>query len=121
MADNHPEWPHKEMSEQCFRAILRMGHIVQVEARWEMTGADTSREWLEVKTRSGGAYMLPERWQHALKFVGHSSAPGLFVLTRDGEQMAKTLRLIDAWEKNNEVERAEYERLKAKFEGAGNA
>jgi hypothetical protein len=117
MDDKRPAWPHKEMTEVDFRAIRAMGHIMSVEARWEMTSADTAREWLEVETRSGGTYTLPVGWHRVLKFVGHASVPGLFALTYEGEQMARTLDKIDAWEKANRDERAAYERLKAKFEG----
>ena len=117
MADTRPAWPFKEMSEQEFRDIWRMGPIVAVEACWEMTSADTAREWLEVETRSGGTYTLPHGWRHVLNFVGHSSNPGLFALTYEGERMREALLQIDAWEARHKAERTTYERLKAKFEG----
>ena len=117
MADIRPAWSYKEMSERDFRDICIMGPIVAVEARWEMTGADTSTEWLEVETRSGGTYRLPSNWKCADTFVGRSSNPGLFALTHEGQRMRETLTMIDAWEWDNAAERAEYERLKAKFEG----
>jgi len=120
MSDTRPAWPHKEMSEQEFRDIWCMGPIVAVEARWEMTSADTAREWMEVETRSGGTYTLPPDWHRALKFVGHSSNPGLFALTYEGQRMRDTLHQIDEWEARHKAERATYERLKVKFgEGTG--
>jgi hypothetical protein len=109
------------MSEHDFRAIRQMGHIVSVEARWEMTSVDTAREWLEVETRAGGVYTLPLGWHRVLKFVGYASVPGLFALTHVGERMVKSLDDIDKWEAKNKAERAQYKRLKAKFEGKDSA
>lgn len=118
MSDDRPSWGFKGMTESDFRKIHRIGAIVSVEARWEMTGADTSREWLEVETRAGAVIVLPHSWKEALTFVGHSSNPGLFKLTYEGERMRAQAEAIDKWEADNAQERIEFERLKAKFEGA---
>jgi hypothetical protein len=105
------------MTEHDFRRLNDHSFVVRVEAKWEMTGADTSREWLEVETRDSKRFVLPHNWAKAWKFAGHASNPGLFRLTYEGEQMAKTLAVIDAWEAKNAADRAEFERLKAKFNG----
>ncbi len=117
MTDDRPAWGFKSMTEADFRRIHRIGMIVSVEARCEMTGVDTSREWLEVETRDGATIVLPRNWNEAMTFVGHSSNPGLFKLTYDGERMTAQADAIDKWEADNARERVEFERLKAKFEG----
>ena len=117
MTDTRPVWPHKEMSEQEFRAIAKIGMVVSVTAKWEFTSADTSREWLEVKTHAGKTFTLPQGWESVLTFVGYSSSPGLFEMNYTGQRMQKTLGEINKWERQNKNERAQYERLKAKFEG----
>jgi hypothetical protein len=113
-----PPWRYSSMTEHEFRIICGMGMITSVASKWEMTGADTSREWLEVMNSNGQTYTLPYSWRVALKFVGNASTPGLFGLTYQGEEMRKTIVEIDAWERKHESERREYERLKRKFEGA---
>ena len=118
--DTRPAWPHKEMTERSFRAIMEMGRITSVQAKWEMTGADTSREWMVVTNVKGQSFRLPDDWAKSLKFVGHASVPGLFAFTQSGENMRVTLSKIDAWEVKNAADRADYERLKAKFEGCAN-
>jgi hypothetical protein len=115
MDEARPTWPHKEMSETEFRKVAAIGMIVSVKAEWEMTGADTSREWLTATNKAGKAFTLPHGWGKALKFVGHASVPGLFGYTYEGERMLKTLVAIDAWEKKHADDRATYERLKSKF------
>lgn len=117
MSDDRPAWGFKSMTEVEFRKIHRIGAIVAVEARLEMTGADTAREWLEVETRDGATITLPHSWKAALTFVGHSSNPGLFKLTYEGERMRAQAEAIDKWEADNAQERAEFERLKRKFSG----
>lgn len=115
MNDSRPEWPHKNMSESDFRRIVKIGPISAVEAKWEYTSADTSREWLEATDRNKKKHVLPQGWKFVLQFVGWSSNPGLFDYTYEGREMLKTLEKIDAWEKKNKAERAEYERLKVRF------
>lgn len=113
--DNRPKWDHSEISEHNFRRIVDFGHITSVTAKWEMTGADTSTEWLVATNRAGKQMKMPHDWSHVLKFVGHSYVPGLFGLTYLGERCRKTLDEIDKWEAKNKRDRAEFERLKAKF------
>jgi hypothetical protein len=104
------------MSEHDFRRIRECGRIDQVTAKMEMTGDDTSREWIEVRCGDGKMRVLPRNWEIALKFVGHWSGPGAFELTYEGRRMADSLKEIDAWEANSKRERETYERLKKKFE-----
>jgi hypothetical protein len=104
------------MSEHDFRRILECGRIEQVTAKMEMTGADTSREWIEVRCGDGKMRVLPRNWGVALKFVGCWSVPGLFELTYEGRRMADSLKEIDAWEASNKRDRATYEMLKKRFE-----
>lgn len=115
MTDRRPDWPFREMTEQGFRSMASRGRIESVTAKWEMTGADTSREWLEARSASGETFTMPSGWGYAWQFVGYSSNPGLFQLTNLGKRMVERLNEIDKWEAANARERAEYERLKTKF------
>ena len=111
---NRPVWGFPEMTERDFRAVWGR-HIVAVEAKWEFTSADTSREWLEARTMHGKVFVLPSTWEKAFRFAGRASTPGLFRLTYEGERMQKRAQEIDAWEVENAFERAEFERLRKKF------
>ena len=113
-----PAWPHKNISEADFRKIVNAGVIKRIEGKWEFTGEDTSREWLEATSSNGKTIVLPRAWEEVMVFVGKSSSPGLFRFNYFGEKCLETIKIIDTWEKKNASDRAEYERLKAKFAGA---
>lgn len=113
--DNRPEWQFKEMPEAFARDIRDFGRVVSVSAKWEMTSADTAREWLEATNQSGAVLILPNGWKAVLAFAGHSSVPGLFEWTYLGKRMLDRLTEIDGWEAKNARDRSEFERLKAKF------
>ena len=118
MADSRPQWTIKEISEADFRRIHSFGNIMSVEAKWEFTSADTTREWLEVKSKRGEkteTMVMPHCWNRAYEFKGHSSNPGLFSENYVGKQARENLNIIDKWESKNKRERADFERLKAKF------
>ncbi len=115
MTDQRPKWPHKNMTEQDFRRLVGLGHVVSITAKTEMIDAERSREWLEATNWNGKTGVVPSGWKDVWEFVGYSSVPGLFRLNYTGQQMAKTLEVIDAWEAQNAADRAEFERLKAKF------
>ena len=117
MSDTRPAWKFTEMSEGAFRSIYGFGRIAAVRADYEMTGADTSREWLIVANSSGQEMRLPQGWSRALYFVGYAHVPGLFDFTHTGKNMIQAVQLIDEWEKKHAADRATYERLKVKFEG----
>lgn len=114
--DMRPAWPHKEITEADFRTIISAGMVERVDAKWEYTSEDTTREWLEVTSRDGRTTVLPATWPVVLEFVGYAHNPGLFKLNYLGERCEKTIEAIDAWEKKNAADRRAYERLKAKFE-----
>lgn len=116
MDNQRPVWAHKRISEAEFRRMWQFGMIITVSAKWEMTGADTTREWLEATNRSGDTMVMPRDWSAAWQFSGHASVPGLFGLTYDGDRMRETLEAIDKWEADNARDRAEFERLRKKFE-----
>jgi hypothetical protein len=103
------------MSESEFRKIINIGTITKVESHWDYITVDTAREWLTVTNSAGIESVLPDEWKYVFSFVGRSSIPGLFDLTNLGRRMLKTIEEIDTWEENNAAERAEYDRLKIKF------
>lgn len=113
--DARPAWTFKEMSEAEFRSIHSFGMVVSVKGRWEFTGADTSREWLEATNSNGKTITLPSGWKRVLDFVGYSSVPGLFKLNYLGDRMQAALEAIDKWEAKNKRDRAEFDRLRKKF------
>lgn len=67
----------------------------------------------------GRTTIIPSH-QHGPFFELFAFAPdhaGLFRLTYEGQRAAERLAEIDAFEKRNDRERREYERLRRKFEG----
>lgn len=114
MSDVRPKWEFTEMTEVEFRKV-RAEMIVSITARWKFTGEDTSAEWLEATTRLGKTIVLPPSWEAAFKPVWKSHSPGLLDVNYLGERMQKRCEEIDKWEKANNKDRAEYERLKKKF------
>ena len=115
MDDKRPEWTIREISEADFRMIEQHGNIRTITAKMEMTGCDTSMEWLEATNHQGKTIELPNSWRSAYEFRGGWSNPGLLWLNYVGKMARKNMDEIDAWEKKNKRERTEYERLKAKF------
>lgn len=112
-----PEWPFKEMTEAEFRKVCSLGMIEKCFSGYTMTGADTADYWLKLQSRKK-VIVAPKRFLEAFKFVGFGYAPGLFDFTYLGLKMWDVKEAIDAWEKNNANDRAEYERLKAIFDNS---
>jgi hypothetical protein len=115
MQSRRPKWDFKDMTESEFRRIYQRARIVSVTAKMELTGADTTREWLVALDGNNDTFVVPDSWRVAFIFVGSWSVPGLFGLNHTGKRMAERLREIDRWEQHNNQERAEYERLREKF------
>ena len=115
--NNRPRWRNSQMSESTFRSIKDFGRIIAVRAGLEMTSADEGFDYLTATNSAGKTKRLPQNWSVALEFEGSWTIPGLFRLTREGKNMQENLREIDEWEAKHARVKAEYERLKAKFEG----
>jgi hypothetical protein len=117
MSDGRPKWVHTELSESKFRKLRGFGAFISLEVKREMTSADTCRDWTEAKNGNGKVITLPQGWSKVLNFAGEYSGWGLLEFNHLGKSMADTVKKIDVWEESNSLERAEYERLKKKFEG----
>lgn len=115
MINQRPSWTFTEMSEADFRKIRDHRLIVSVKSGCGLRAADCWVEWLSVENKQGEVLQLPEGWQLVLNFVGKSASPGLFDFTHLGRRMLALIIDIDGWERQNKADRAEYERLKAKF------
>jgi hypothetical protein len=111
-----PVWDFHNVSEEEFRRIYNLGIIVSVTAKREMTGVDTAREWMEVTNANGDTAIMPQGWKSVWDFVGLSSYPGLFKMSYMGSFLGNRMAMIDKFEADNTAERAEFDRLKAKFE-----
>ncbi|MBD3844230.1 hypothetical protein IED13_00870 [Bosea sp. SSUT16] len=110
--DRRPEWPYKLTEAQ---VLLLAGHITQINHRWEMTGVDTSRNWIEFKSDKGKAFSAPDGWAELFEFAPNHHA-SLIRPNYRGEQAIKRLDEIKKFEAKHATERAEFERLKRKFD-----
>ena len=90
--------------------------ITKVTSHRTQTGVDTSRDWFEFHC-DDGPFIVPDRWDDLFEFKPYWA--GLILPTWKGKEAIKRLKEIDAWEKENAADRAEYERLSAKFETKG--
>lgn len=120
MSDERPAWRHT-LSETDVRWFAE-GSITMISHHWEMTGVDTSRDWIdlhkgkedETKKRSFASNFLSTNGY----FEFRPNWRELVTPTYRGEQAIKDLEAIDVWEKKHKRERAEFERLKVKFGAA---
>jgi hypothetical protein len=112
--DPRPEWKHKTPED--LARWLAGNHVTKITHHWEMTGPDTSRDWLMLHSKTS------ER-QVATRFFTNNSE---FAFAPDHAQLVseqpyakvrETIKQIDDWEKKNARDRLEYERLKTKFGG----
>ncbi|WP_192246124.1 hypothetical protein [Mesorhizobium silamurunense] len=110
--DARPKWKHK-ISEADVRWLA--SGVIKITHHWEMTGADTSRNWIELhkekEKRSFDSSFLNDNDYFQFK----PNWRELVVPTYYGERAIQDLAAIDAWEKKNQHDRAELERLKRKF------
>ena len=123
--DNRPAWPHK-VSEDLARWIY--GHAVtKITHHWRMTSADTSEDWLELHATEGDKKEPVKKMVGTRELLGGShwhAQDGIFFnpdharLVQVAGKIQETIRKIDEWERRNEADRAEYDRLKKKFESA---
>lgn len=112
MSDIRPEWPYN-LTEEQFAWLLQS--IVKITHHWSMTGNDTAEDWIELHTdkenrrfHSGflngtGLFCFKPNWRELVQ------------LTWNGEQAKKRYEEIQVWEKKNQRDRSEFERLKKKF------
>ena len=112
--DVRPVWEHK-ISEDDARWLLA-DHVTKITHHWEFTGEDTSRDWI-VLHREKGSRKFPTMFFYSNKYFEFwPYHAGLIQPSRHwGDKLRETIQAIDAWEKKNQRDRSEYERLKRKF------
>lgn len=94
--------------------------VKAITHHWEMTGADTSKDWVVLHTENGDfkASTYPSLHRDGVwkLFEFSPDHRGLLSLTWEGKKAQDRARAIYEFDKENAKEKAEFERLKAKFE-----
>lgn len=112
--EKRPDWGFP-LTEAQVKSLTQM--IVKITHHWEFTSADTSRNWIEFHPDKGKPFRAPDGWQKLFEFAANHHNT-LIVPNYHGERALKRLEEIKAFETRNAKERAEFERLKAKFGAA---
>lgn len=113
--ESRPKWDY-QLRIEAFRSLL--SGVVQITHHWEMTSADTSRDWAELHTKGGYCYASSGAGDCVWElFQFRHDYKGLLKLTYKGERALALMEKIDAYDRKFDRELAEYKRLKAKFEG----
>jgi hypothetical protein len=107
--ENRPKW-------ECLISIEHFGKLLypvkQITHHWQMTGVDTSENWLVFKTDKE-SFRAPEYWDRYFSFKPYYG--GLLELNWLGRQQLVIFNDIHAWDAINIAEREQYEILKKKF------
>ena len=115
VSENRPEWKH-QIPEADAR-WLSGGLIVKITHHWKFTSEDTTEDWIELHRADGSARRFPSAFLNTNGyFEFRPNWRELVQPTYRGEQARKDFEAIDKWEKENAAERAEFERLKSKFD-----
>ena len=109
MDDQRPKWGFK-LTESQVRKLNST--IVKVTHHWEVTGCDTSRDWVTFHGKNS-SFEAPQGWDKLFSFTPYWA--GLIRPNYEGKKAIKKLSEIDSWDKNNSDERKELERLQTKF------
>jgi len=112
-SNERPAWTH-EMSENDARWLAR-GGITRITHHSQMTGVDTSRDWIELHRDNEKMSVSSNFLNQNGFFAFNPNWRELVTPTWRGEQAINDIRAIDKWEETNKTDRAEYERLKRKF------
>lgn len=113
--DTRPKWTFDAPEEEV--RWLAKGMINEIKHHWEMTGVDTADDWITLH-REGDSRRFRSSFLNSGLFQFKPNWRELVVPTYEGERAIKKIEEIDQWEKRNARDRADFERLKAKF-GAG--
>ena len=105
-----PIWGQKLTETQ----VQNLRHaVVRISHHWEMTGCDTSRDWVVFHTQDGGKFVAPDGWKDLFEFSPDHK--GLIIPNYKGREACKVLDKIQAWEKQNANDIAELNRLQQKL------
>jgi len=121
--ETRPAWKHKT-SEELARWIASHS-IIKITHGWEMTSADTADNWIELhaKVSQDGKAEKWEMRRVPSNFLTESNYGAEFSFRPDHARLVKvsqavrdSIDAIDKFEAKNKRERAEFERLKRKFD-----
>lgn len=109
--EKRPAWTHKTPED--LARWLVSNAITKITHHWEMTGVDTSTEWIVLHAVKDQRRVNT----NFLKAGEFEFAPDHRGLVREVpyRNIRESIDKIDAFENTNARERAEFERLKAKF------
>jgi hypothetical protein len=120
--DKRPAWSCQTPEEL---ARWLAGHtITKITHHWEFTSEDTSKEWIELHANEA-SMGEKDKWvsrKVASNFLGtdyHSEfkfSPDHARLVQTSDKVRSNIEAIDKWEAKNKRDRAEFDRLKRKFE-----
>ncbi len=115
-SEQRPAWPF-DLREDDARWLLKH-HINQIEHHWKFTSVDTSEEWLEFVCRAAqGQPEARRRFEiHIFDTRGIHWRPSHAGLIDVAKDIRDRIQAIDNFEAKHKRERAQYERLRAKFE-----
>lgn len=112
MPDIRPEWPY-DLTEEQFRWLRQS--ITKITHHWAMTGNDTAEDWIELHAANESRRFNTQFLDGNDLFCYKPNWRELVQPTWKGEQALKRYEEIQAWEKKNQRDRSEYERLKKEF------
>lgn len=123
MADKvKPRWDYP-FTEKLFSQVRDLGHIEGIETVRQMTGVDTAVTMIKLYSTDGfggeeqSALVVPEEeWKCLSKlFRFEPRYNGLLHRNNYGDEVLDRFLHRQEWEKDEEKDRREYERLKKKF------
>lgn len=114
MTETRPVWSRKDISEEDAR-WFRDHSVVRIDHRWEMTGADTSRSWLELFIEKSGKRVLGKKVDRLPQCV--SFTPNWRELLDLDSWVADEVDKLKEWDKRHAKDIAELKRLQAKLYG----
>lgn len=112
METERPKWTH-ETAEDLARWLVS-DFVTKITHHWEMTGPDTSRDWI-VLHREKDSRTVPTRFFTNNPDFEFSPDHACLVRERPYSKVRDDIEKIDKWEKANARDRSEFERLKRKF------
>jgi hypothetical protein len=112
VSDVRPEWEYS-ISESDFAWLLQS--IVKITHHWAQTGNDTAEDWIELHTHNDKKRFNTGFLNGNDLFCYKPNWRELVQPTWNGDQAKKRYEEIQVWEKKNQRDRSEFERLKKKF------
>lgn len=120
LPESRPVWDF-EIAEDTMRWI-KDHRVTTLVSRWKMKGVDSSVSWIEMRTNDGetmdvfGSLFSKRSIWHYVELDTLASHT-ILKLTHFGKRAMERLGEIDEFDERHAAELAEYQRLKAKFEG----